>query len=121
MLVLPSRFDTFGCVVLEAMSCATPVAAYSVKGPKDIIQHGVNGFLATDKESLSQCLYDYFNTPEKHSRFRQQAFLHSKDYHAEKILTQFLEDLKWQESTGQMAPTNPADGFNIENTYVENS
>ncbi|MGB0733902.1 MAG: glycosyltransferase, partial [Pontibacterium sp.] len=36
LLLLPSRFDTFGCVVLEAMSCGLPVAAYNSKGPRDI-------------------------------------------------------------------------------------
>lgn len=35
--VFPSRTDTFGLVLLEAMACGTPVAAYPVPGPLDVV------------------------------------------------------------------------------------
>lgn len=41
----PSKLDTFGIVIIEAMSLGTPVAAYPVVGPKDIIEQGVTGFM----------------------------------------------------------------------------
>lgn len=37
VFVFPSRWDTFGLVMIEAMSCGTPVAAYPVQGPLDVI------------------------------------------------------------------------------------
>ncbi len=37
VFVFPSRTDTFGLVILEALACGTPVAAYDVTGPKDIL------------------------------------------------------------------------------------
>ena len=37
VLVFPSRTDTFGLVVIEALASGTPVAAYPVRGPLDII------------------------------------------------------------------------------------
>ena len=41
--VFPSRNDTFGVVIIEAQMLGTPVAAYPVTGPKDIIVEGING------------------------------------------------------------------------------
>ena len=40
VFVFPSRTDTFGLVVIEALSCGTPVAAFPVPGPGDIIREG---------------------------------------------------------------------------------
>lgn len=36
-LVFPSRTDTFGLVMIEALACGTPVAAYPVMGPVDVL------------------------------------------------------------------------------------
>lgn len=40
VMVFPSRTDTFGLVVIESMACGTPVAAYPVTGPRDIVVPG---------------------------------------------------------------------------------
>lgn len=45
VFVFPSRTDTFGLVLLEAMACGVPVAAYPVTGPKDVVLPGVTGVL----------------------------------------------------------------------------
>ncbi len=37
VFVFPSRTDTFGLVMLEALACGTPVAAYPVQGPLDVL------------------------------------------------------------------------------------
>ncbi len=50
VLVFPSRTDTFGLVLIEALACGTPVAAYPVTGPKDVLAgaEGCIGALAED-------------------------------------------------------------------------
>jgi len=48
VFVFPSRTDTFGVVMLEAMACAVPVAAYPVPGPIDVVQDGKTGILRHD-------------------------------------------------------------------------
>ena len=48
VFVFPSRTDTFGLVLLEAMACGVPVAAYPVTGPVDVVVDGVTGILGED-------------------------------------------------------------------------
>ena len=56
-MVFPSKTDTFGNVVTEANATGTPVAAYDVTGPKDIIVNGINGFIGDNlKENVLNCL-----------------------------------------------------------------
>lgn len=57
VFVFPSKSDTYGIVMLEAMSAGTPVAAYPVVGPIDIVEEGVNGYLTSDlNEAIMNCL-----------------------------------------------------------------
>lgn len=57
VFVFPSRTDTFGLVLLEAMACGLPVAAYPVTGPVDIVVDGVTGVLDEDLRAAAlRCL-----------------------------------------------------------------
>jgi glycosyltransferase involved in cell wall biosynthesis len=46
--VFPSLTDTFGLVMVEAMACGTPVAAFNVSSPIDVVKHGQTGFMDED-------------------------------------------------------------------------
>lgn len=48
VFVFPSLTDTFGIVLLEAMACGIPVAAYPVTGPIDVVENGRTGILDKD-------------------------------------------------------------------------
>ena len=50
VLVFPSLTDTFGLVILEALACGTPVAAYPVTGPKDILAEASGNIGAVDDD-----------------------------------------------------------------------
>jgi glycosyltransferase involved in cell wall biosynthesis len=54
VFVFPSRTDTFGLVLIEALACGVPVAAFPVQGPIDIIDNGVTGFLDNDLQMAAQ-------------------------------------------------------------------
>ena len=54
VLVFPSRTDTLGLVMLEALACGTPVAAFPVSGPLDVLRQGVSGVM--DENLQRACL-----------------------------------------------------------------
>jgi glycosyltransferase involved in cell wall biosynthesis len=55
VFVFPSLTDTFGLVILEALACGTPVAAYPVTGPKDVLTNakGKIGSVNTDLQAAA--------------------------------------------------------------------
>ena len=48
VFVFPSRTDTFGIVLLEALAAGLPVAAFPVTGPRDVLADGRGGVLCED-------------------------------------------------------------------------
>jgi glycosyltransferase involved in cell wall biosynthesis len=54
VFVFPSKTDTFGLVMLEALACGVPVAAYPVQGPRDVI--GDSPVAALDDDLRTACL-----------------------------------------------------------------
>ena len=53
----PSKTDTFGIVMIEALANGLPVAAYKVTGPVDIVEEGKTGYLGDNLEdNIRRCL-----------------------------------------------------------------
>lgn len=72
VLVMPSLYESFGLVVVEALACGIPVIASKIGEMMNIIKEGKNGFYFTpdDPSSLSFCL-NYFFSP-KSSLWRRE-------------------------------------------------
>lgn len=90
LLILPSRFETFGNVILEAMACGCPTAPYNCKGPKDIIEHGVNGFLAENLDDLIDLISEYIKNDETHASLSMNAISRGAEYEAPKTMEQLM-------------------------------
>ena len=57
VFVFPSRWETFGLVMIEAMACGTPVAAYPCQGPLDVVDEGITGCMNDDlKQAVKDAL-----------------------------------------------------------------
>jgi len=63
VFVFPSLTDTLGLVILEAMACGVPVAAFPVAGPQDLIVDGGNGAL---DEDLREAVFRALAIPSEH-------------------------------------------------------
>ena len=93
LFVFPSKFDTFGNVVLEAFSHGMPVLAYDCKGPKDIVEHGRNGYLVDTVDAMAAQVVDHFRTTSRHAAMRKAALRRIDDYQAGPIMRRFMQDL----------------------------
>lgn len=56
VLVFPSRTDTFGLVMIEALACGTPVAAYPVNGPIDVLDRASGAMDADLGRAIARAL-----------------------------------------------------------------
>jgi glycosyltransferase involved in cell wall biosynthesis len=63
VFLFPSRTDTFGNVVLEAMSSGLPVIVSDEMGPAELVQEGKNGFVASTEEIFGQRLDELLSRP----------------------------------------------------------
>ncbi len=71
VFVFPSRTDTFGLVLLEAMASGVPVAAFPVTGSRDVVAHGTSGLLDQD---LARAAREALNLDRANARRHALAF-----------------------------------------------
>ncbi|ASC70442.1 Glycosyltransferase family 1 [Halomicronema hongdechloris C2206] len=75
VMVVPSLYESFGQTTSEALACGTPVVAFNATGPKDVVDHQLNGYLASpyDVDDLAHGIGWILADPERHQRLSLQA------------------------------------------------
>jgi glycosyltransferase involved in cell wall biosynthesis len=92
LLLLPSWFDTFSCVLLEGMACGLPAIAYDTKGPRDLILEGVCGYRAASADDMGTLAADYLCRPHLAATFRRAAVERAAQFEAVPIMDKLMED-----------------------------
>lgn len=94
VLVFPSRTDTFGLVMIEALACGTPVAAYPVAGPLDVLTPASGAMAERLEDAIAVAL----------SLDREQCLAHGRSFSWEASVDQFLAALELVSSALPVAP-----------------
>jgi len=96
VLVMPSHYESFGMVALEAMACGTPVIASEVGGLAYLVRDGETGFTIPDQEPEQLCekISWLLNDSELHANMSQRAVEYAQDYAWEKIAKQIVDVYK---------------------------
>ncbi|HRE29319.1 MAG TPA: glycosyltransferase, partial [Anaerolineales bacterium] len=81
-VIMPSHYESFGMVALEAMACGTPVIASEVGGLAFLVQDGQTGFTVPDQdpEALADRICMLISDRDLKARMSAQARAHARNY-----------------------------------------
>ena len=93
VLVMPSLYESFGMVALEAMACGTPVIASQVGGLAYLVRDGETGYTIPDNDPDALCekLTLLLGNPDLRSTMGLRAVTHARDYAWERIAAQIVD------------------------------
>jgi D-inositol-3-phosphate glycosyltransferase len=92
VVVMPSRYESFGLAALEAMACGTPVVASDVGGLSYIVRDGETGFLAPegDAQAFADCILDILQHPDLREQMGRRGVEVARDYAWQNIAQQII-------------------------------
>ena len=101
--VLPTAYETFSLVCMEAMACATPVFATPVGGIEDYLIDGVNGYrIDMDAEDIAAKISHAFSDPDQMQQMRDGARATALKYGWDHVGAQYIELLEQVQASKTM-------------------
>ena len=96
VLVMPSHYESFGMVALEAMACGTPVIASQVGGLAFLVKDGETGYHVPDQDPEALCskLLAILSDPQQRERMGLRAAEYARDYAWANIAAQIVDVYK---------------------------
>ncbi|HZO46468.1 MAG TPA: glycosyltransferase family 4 protein [Xanthobacteraceae bacterium] len=92
LFVLPTSYETFSLVCMEAMACSVPVLATRVGGIEDYLEDGVNGFgITEDPDDIAEKIQRVLSDELMLARLRLGARATAMNYRWDKIAAQYIE------------------------------
>jgi len=96
VLVMPSHYESFGMVALEAMACGTPVIASEVGGLAFLVKDGETGYHVPDQDPEALCdkLLILLSDPHQRETMGLRAAVYAKDYAWANVAAQIMDVYK---------------------------
>jgi len=96
VVVMPSLYESFGMVALEAMACGTPVVASEVGGLGYLVQNGVTGYTIPDRDPAELCdkLSHLLGNADLRNQMGNSAAEYAANYAWNKIASQIIDVYK---------------------------
>ena len=91
LFVLPSEYESFGLVALEAMAASVPVASTNVGGLPEINIDGVTGILSDvgDVDDMGKRVIELFSDETALAQMKKDALLQAKKFDIDKIVPEY--------------------------------
>lgn len=94
LFVFPSKTDAFGNVVLEAMSSGVPAIVMREGGPKFLIEHGTDGFIAENEADFIKTVVNLVATPQQLENLANHAHLSAQKHSWNRVFEKTFEYYK---------------------------
>jgi D-inositol-3-phosphate glycosyltransferase len=96
VVVMPSLYESFGMVALEAMACGTPVIASEVGGLGYLVQNGITGYTIPDSDPAELCdkLSHLLGNADLRNQMGNAAAEYAADYAWNKVASQIIDVYK---------------------------